>query len=54
MTLKTGKLEMDVLERLLGKHTISDPQVVIGPKIGEEAAVVDLGKGTDDHWMVTS
>jgi hydrogenase maturation factor len=28
--------------------------VVIGPKIGEDAAVIDLGKGTHRYWVVTS
>ncbi len=33
---------------------ILDPRVVIGPKIGEDAAVIDLGKGTNRYWVVTS
>ena len=28
--------------------------MVIGPKIGEDAAVIDLGKGTHRYWVVTS
>jgi hydrogenase maturation factor len=52
--LKSGKLDIDVLERLLEKHTILDPQVVIGPKIGEDAAVIDLGERAEDYWVVTS
>jgi hydrogenase expression/formation protein HypE len=52
--LKTGKLDTDTLKGLLERHTILDPQVVIGPKIGEDAAVIDLGKGSDHHWVVTS
>ncbi len=28
--------------------------MVIGPKIGEDAAVIDLGEGTDSYWVVTS
>jgi len=31
-----------------------DPRVVIGPKIGEDAAVIDLGEGAEDYWVVTS
>ena len=54
MSLKAGKLEIDALKGLLEKYTILDPQVVIGPRIGEDAAVIDLGKGTDDYWVVTS
>jgi hydrogenase expression/formation protein HypE len=52
--LKSGKLDIDILKRLLEKHTILDPRVVIGPKIGEDAAVIDLGKGLDHYWVVTS
>jgi len=44
MPLKTGKLPPDVLKRLL-KHTgAPDRRVVAGPAIGEDAAVVKLGK----------
>jgi hydrogenase expression/formation protein HypE len=53
-SLKTGKLDIDILKGLLESHSILDPQVVIGPKIGEDAAVIDLGKGTDSYWVVTS
>jgi len=52
--MKTGKLDIDILKGLLHKYTILDPHVVIGPKIGEDAAVIDLGKGTDHYWVVTS
>jgi hydrogenase expression/formation protein HypE len=52
--LKTGKLDIDILKIFLGRNTILDPQVVVGPKIGEDAAVIDLGKGTDRYWVVTS
>jgi hypothetical protein len=40
--MKAGKLDIDILKRLLERHTILDPRVVIGPKIGEDAAVIDL------------
>jgi len=52
--LRTGKLEIDVLKSLLEKHTLLDPRVVVGPKIGEDAAVVDPGKELDYYWVVTS
>ena len=52
--MKTGKLDIHILEGLLKRYTIRDLQVVIGPKIGEDAAVIDLGKGTDRYWVVTS
>ncbi len=52
--MKKGKLDIDILKGLLEKYTLLDPQVVIGPKIGEDAAVIDLGEGSDHHWVVTS
>jgi hydrogenase maturation factor len=52
--LKTGKLDIDILKRFLERNTILDPRVVVGPKIGEDAAVIDLGKGTNYYWVVTS
>jgi hydrogenase maturation factor len=38
-----GKLPMRVLERLLRHNTITDPRVLVGPRIGEDAAVIDTG-----------
>jgi len=52
--LKTGKLNIDILKEFLERNTILDPQVIVGPKIGEDAAVIDLGKGTHHYWVVTS
>jgi hydrogenase maturation factor len=52
--LKIGKLDIDVLKRFLEKNTILDPRVAVGPKIGEDAAAIDLGEGTDRYWVVTS
>ena len=52
--MKTGKLDIDLLKRLLKEHTLLDPRVIIGPKIGEDAAVIDPGKRTDFYWVVTS
>ena len=54
MTLKTGKLDIGDLEKLLKKYVTSDPQVVMGPRIGEDAAVIDPGKETGNYWVVTS
>jgi hydrogenase expression/formation protein HypE len=52
--LNTGKLDINFLKRLLEKNIILDPRVVIGPKIGEDAAVIDLGEGTHRYGVVTS
>ncbi|HXH82400.1 MAG TPA: AIR synthase family protein [Candidatus Tectomicrobia bacterium] len=41
--LPAGKLPPDVLQTLLDKHATRDPRVVVGPRVGEDAAVIDLG-----------
>jgi len=46
--LKTGKLPPDLLERLLKRINLEDPDVVIGPRVGEDAAVLDIG----DKYLV--
>ncbi|HEX9788473.1 MAG TPA: AIR synthase related protein [Candidatus Binatia bacterium] len=46
MVVKTrfpiGKLPIRVLKRLLRKNRIRDPRVIVGPGIGEDAAVIDI------------
>jgi len=54
LTMKAGKLDIHTLKDLLERHTILDPRVVVGPKIGEDAAVIDLGERSDHYWVVTS
>ncbi len=44
MTLKTGKLPPQLLSRLLKHNGAADKRVLVGPSIGEDAAVVRLGK----------
>ena len=39
-----GKLPADVLEALLRRHARPDPSVLLGPGIGEDAAVIDMGE----------
>lgn len=46
--LKTGKLQSEFLQSLLGKIDILDERVVIGPGIGEDAAAIDMG----DHYLI--
>ena len=41
--LTTGKLPSDLLAGLLQRHVASDPRVVVGPGIGLDAAILDLG-----------
>ncbi|MBM4043602.1 MAG: hydrogenase expression/formation protein [Planctomycetes bacterium] len=39
-----GKLDWRLLDRLLRSYRITDRRVVIGPRVGEDAAVIDFGK----------
>ena len=41
--MKVGKLPSHLLEQLLEKTPIKDTRVLLGPAIGEDAAVVDMG-----------
>ena len=41
--MKLGKLTPDTLEALLSRVPISDPRVILGPKVGEDAALLDFG-----------
>jgi hydrogenase expression/formation protein HypE len=42
--LPVGKLDMAHLELLLSSVKVVDPRVVVGPKVGEDAAVIDFGE----------
>ena len=48
--LPVGKLPPQLLGRLLGKLAPADPRVIVGPRVGEDAAVVDLG----DRYLVAT
>lgn len=41
--LPPGKLPLDLLDDLLGRIAYDDPRVVVGPTVGEDAAVIDFG-----------
>ncbi|WP_034622476.1 AIR synthase family protein [Desulfovermiculus halophilus] len=41
--LQTGKIDSAVLDRLISKYTHPHPRIVLGPGIGEDAAVIDMG-----------
>ncbi|HYA01645.1 MAG TPA: AIR synthase family protein [Syntrophobacteria bacterium] len=49
-TLPQGKLKPEILARLLG-HTSQSPELVVGPALGEDAAVIDQG---DRYLVVTT
>ena len=46
--LPPGKLKPQLLRDFLTRHGVSDPRVLVGPQIGEDAAAVDLG----DHYLL--
>ena len=41
--LPPGKLPLGLLDDLLGNIPIDDPRVLVGPRLGEDAAVIDFG-----------
>jgi len=47
-SLPVGKLAPDFLESLFASYHIDDPAVIIGPKVGEDAAIIDMG----DSYLV--
>jgi hydrogenase maturation factor len=46
--LPVGKLNVAHLESLLASVKVSDPRVVVGPRVGEDAAVIDFG----DRYLI--
>lgn len=48
--LPLGKLPAPTLQALLDRHALKDPRVVVGPRVGEDAAVIDLG----DRYLVAT
>ena len=42
-SLRAGKLPPELLERLLSRIEVRDPRVLLGPKVGEDAALIDFG-----------
>src|SRR5437762_2346562 len=48
--LPTGKLPADLLQSVLDKHATRDARVIMGPRVGEDAAVIDLG----DRYLVAA
>ncbi len=48
--MKVGKLPLDVLSSLLDKVEIRDDRVFLGPKAGEDAALIDFG----DRYLVAT
>ena len=48
--LPVGKLGAELLARLLGKYAPDSARVVVGPRVGEDAAVIDMG----DRYLVAT
>jgi hydrogenase expression/formation protein HypE len=46
--LKPGKLPPDLLQRLLTSYTSADPRVIVGPAVGEDAAIIEMG----DRYLI--
>ncbi len=49
-TLPVGKLRAETLERLFDKYAPGDERVVVGPRIGEDSAVIEMG----DRYLVAT
>jgi hydrogenase maturation factor len=47
-SLPPGKLPPALLADLLAQHASPDPRLLIGPRVGEDAAVIDMG----DHLLI--
>jgi hydrogenase maturation factor len=50
MSLPIGKLPPALLQSLFDKHPTTDSRVVVGPRVGEDAAVIDMG----DRYLVAT
>src|SRR5207302_11410287 len=48
--LPVGKLPAELLQRLFAKYVTADPRVIVGPQVGEDAAVLDMG----DRYLVAT
>lgn len=48
--LPIGKLRPEMLQALFDKHPVKDERVVVGPRVGEDAAVIDMG----DRYLVAT
>ena len=48
--LPIGKLRAEALQAIFDTHPTKDPRVVVGPRVGEDAAVIDMG----DRYLVAT
>lgn len=47
---RVGKLDINLLDELLDTFDVNDPRVVVGPEVGEDAAVIDFG----DKYLIAT
>jgi hydrogenase expression/formation protein HypE len=50
--LPLGKLPHDQLASLLRRYVPDDPRILVGPGLGEDATVIDLGHDSTDRLLV--
>jgi hydrogenase expression/formation protein HypE len=48
--LPVGKVRAQLLQAVFDRHPAKDTRVVVGPRVGEDAAVIDLG----DRYLIAS
>lgn len=49
-TFRVGKLNTNLLDELVSSIKKKDPRVIVGPKVGEDAAVIDIG----DKYLIST
>jgi hydrogenase expression/formation protein HypE len=49
-TFRVGKLNTNLLDELISSIKKKDPRVIVGPKVGEDAAVIDFG----DRYLIST
>ncbi|MFV1974605.1 MAG: AIR synthase family protein [Candidatus Scalindua sp.] len=49
-TFRVGKLNTNLLDELVSGIKKKDPRVIVGPKVGEDAAVIDIG----DKYLIST
>jgi hydrogenase expression/formation protein HypE len=47
-SIPSGKLPADLLQKLLDRVGLNDPRVIVGPRVGVDAAVIEMG----DRYLV--
>ncbi|MEZ4861346.1 MAG: AIR synthase family protein [Caldilineaceae bacterium] len=53
-SLPAGKVPAPLLARLLADLPVDDPQLLLGPAVGADAAVIDVGRDPELLWVAKS